>query len=69
MEWRSNHSSSFYHVGANTENRNAVNEALVIKPGFVYNGELSDIPLRPRQENDIDVEIEENTNTVQLELL
>lgn len=59
----------FYHVGANTENRNAVNEALVIKPGFVYNGELSDIPLRPRQENDVDVEIEENTNTVQLELL
>lgn len=48
----------FYHVGGNIDNRNEVNEALVIKPGFVYNGPIENIPVRLRHAEDIDDEVE-----------
>ncbi|WP_225340571.1 DNA adenine methylase [Lysinibacillus capsici] len=55
--------SHFYHVGANVENRNEVNEALVIKPGFVYSGSIEDIPTRLRhRENTIDDNENDNDN-------
>lgn len=38
----------FYHMGATEKLRNEINEALVIKDGYIYRGNITEIPIRER---------------------
>lgn len=54
----------FYHIGASENNRNQMNEALVIKSGNIFNGDINEI--RNRRNN---ISEQDNPQYEQLELI
>lgn len=56
----------FYHMGATENLRNEINEALVISPSHVFNGDLNEIPVRGNKKNE---KLQENPRYEQIELI